>query len=491
MDSTRSSFDYDAIEASKPRRLSKPIASSRIDHVSTNSSTSSNGTGLRKGSTLSSMRTVSSVGSDTRDRQTGETKDHTNMLHSLAHDFDAPTGGKQPIFESSEPAIPATKFVSQFPNKVWKRVITFLDLADEACLYLSCKPFQALADPSVLKKLNDPENFPARMGFLHRLNYLHPDHLLCYICGIYHLRTQKGSESLKPSNIANPLYDCPYATSQDPAEKVSRHRITFGRNLPYPFVQLMMRHHHNGPTYGIDHKDLSFRRYKDRAEVGNWNHQRVFAIIDDHLYMRVVSYVFAQPNLPAAGKRHLMHSREDFLPFFSVCAHWRDGELMPSCRCALDHIPAPLSGSGVNRVASEVHQRLSKPKSQIISQCDQCKPLRRCPECPSEYLIEVRLQEDRAEKDPTKLFKHALVVTRWVDLGDGSGPAASKEWAAICGDLDDLPTEERYDSNKILGRRAINGVFESYFNPEQIPPQRLISLNPDGERLGEKGHNWY
>lgn len=412
------------------------------------------------------------------------------MLHSLAHDFEAPTGGKQPIHERREPAVPATQFVSQLPSKVWKRVICFIDVADEASLSLSCKPFQALADPQIIQQLNDPEEFPARMDFLHRLNYLHPDHLLCYICGVYHVRTQKGSEALKPSNIANPLYVCPYATSSDPAERVSRHRITFGRNLNYPFVQLMMRHHHHGPEYGISHKEYSYKRYKDRAEVGTWNHQRTFAVIDDHLYMRVISYAFAQPNLPAAGKRHLMHSREDFLPFFSVCAHWRDGELMPSCRCALDHIPAPLSGSGVNRVASEIHQKLQKPKSQIVSQCDQCKPLRRCPECPSEYLIEVRLQEDRAEKDPTKLFKHALVVTRWTDLGDGSGPQ-SKEWAAICGDLDELPDGQRYDSFHILGRRAINGTFESFFNPEQIPPQRLVSLNPDGERLGEKGHNWY
>lgn len=437
------------------------------------------------------MRTASSIGSEQRDRVTGEVKDPTNMLHTLAHDFEAPTGGKQPIHEWHDPAMPATQFVSHFPDRVWKRVISSLDVADQACLSLSCKSFQALADPQILKRLDEPEYFPERIDFLHRLNYLHPDHLLCHICGTYHRRTQKGTEMLKPSNVANPLYNCPYAGSQDPAEKVSRHRVTFGRNLPYPFVQLMMRHHQNGSEYGLDHKELSHKRYKDRSEVGNWNHQRTFAIIDGHLYMRVVSYVFAQPNLPAAGKRHLMHSREDFLPFFSVCAHWRDGLLMPACRDALDHIPAPLSGSGVNRLASEIHQKVQKPKSQIISQCDLCKPLRRCPECPTEYLIEVRLQEDRGEKDPTKLFKHALIVTRWSDLGDGTGPRSSQEWAAICGDLDHLPDGERYDSFHILGRRAINGTFESHFNPEQIPPQRLVSLNPDGDRLGEKGHDWY
>lgn len=480
-------MDVDYSEDTKPRRLSKQVNASNISTVTTRSSMSSKNdvpNKLRKQSAQ-----VSKGDEFDRDRVTGERKDPTNMLHSLAHDFDGPQHGKQPILETGEPARPAAEFITIFTAKVWKQIISALDIADEASLSFSCKPFGDLCDPQIFRYLNDPALFRTRCNFLTRLNYALPHHLLCYICGRYHLRTQPGRETLRPTNIANPLFNCPYANSNDPKEKVSRLRITFGRTIPYPFVQLATRHHHFGPSYGISQDSLG-RRYKDKEEIGTWSHQTRYAIIESHLYMRVVSTAFAQANLPPSGMRHLLYSREDFTPFFSVCAHWRDGELMSACKCALGHIPAPLEGSGLQRVAKETQVRLQKPKSQIVTQCERCKPLRRCPECPTEYLIEMRLQEDKTEKDLTKFFKQALIVTRWSDLGDGSAPW-TPEWAAIQGDLDHLAKEERYDSFKELGRRAISGTFESWFNPEQIPPQRLLNLNPSGERLGEKGHDWY
>lgn len=488
--SPRSSVDVDYSQDSKQRRLSKAPNSSNVSAVTTRSSLSSASSvpnKLRKQSTVSPQ--VTKTDEWDRDRVTGEKKDPTNMLHSLAHDFDGPQHGKQPILETEEPARPALDFVSILPARIWRQAISSLELEDETSLSLSAKPFRDLSDPQIFRYLNDPSLFRARCNFLARLNYALPNHLLCYICGRYHIRIQPGKETLRPTNIANPLFNCPYANSIDPAEKVSRHRITFGRSLPYPFVQLVTRHHHFGPSFGIPADTLS-KRYKDKEEIGTWSHQTRYAMIDDHLYMRVVSTAFAQPNLPPSGMRHLLYSREDFTPFFSVCAHWRDGELMPACKCALGHIPAPLEGSGLQRVAMEAQSKLVKPRSQIVTQCERCKALRRCPECPTEYLIEVRLQEDKTEKDLTKFFKQSLIVTRWSDLGDGSAPW-SAEWAAIQGDLDHLEKEERYDSFKELGRRAISGTFESWFNPEQVPPQRLLSLNPGGERLGEKGHTWY
>lgn len=487
--SPKSSIDVEYPESPKPRRLSKAFTFSKISTVQTNSSMSSTGTTnkARKQSTISPQ--VTKNDNWEQDRVTGEKKDPTNMLHSLAHDFDRPQHGKQPVLETGEPARPAWDLISTFSAKIWKQVISSLDLADEASLSLSAKAFRDLCEPQVLRSLNDPELFRTRCDFLARLNYALPNHLLCYICGRYHVRTQSGKENLRPTNVANPLFNCPYANSNDFKEKISRHRITFGRSLPFTFVQLATRQRQFGPQYGIPHDSLS-KRYKDKEAIGTWSHQTRYTIIDNHLYMRVVSTAFAQPNLPAAGMRQLLYCREDFTPFFSVCAHWRDGELMPSCKCALGHIPAPLEGSGVQRMAKEAQARMQKPKSAIVTQCERCKPIRRCPECPTEYLMEIRMQEDKAEKDLTKFFKQALIVTRWSDLGDGSAPW-SPEWAAVQGDLDHLEKEDRYDSFKELGRRAISGTFESWFSPEQVPPQRLINLNPGGHRLGEKGHDWY
>lgn len=484
--SPRSSMDVSYPDEIQPRKLSKAFSTKSGSKVSIKSSDEIKPANkLRKNSSLAPKVTLGEV----RDKVTGEMKDPTNMLHVLAHDFDAPSSGKQPILETGEPKILAADFVRRLPTSIWQRIISHLDLAEEATLSLTTKAFRDLCNPDVLRLLRHPDNFRARCDFLNSLNYALPNHLLCYICGVYHVRSQNGAETLRPSNIANPLFDCPYATSNIPAEKQARHRITFGRNLPYTFVQLPIRYHRYGEKFGL-HYDKLGRRYKDKESIGKWYHQTRWAIIDDHLYMRVVSHAFVQPNLPPAGMRHLLYTREDFTPFFSVCAHWRDGNLMPSCKCALTHVPAPLEGGGAQRLARELSQKLHGPKGQMVSMCEKCKPMRRCPDCPTEYLIEVRVQEDRDEKDPTKLFKHAIVVTRWSDLGDGSAPW-NREWAALQGDLDHLDKQERFDSFKVLGRRAISGKFESFFNPEQIPPQRLISMNPDGKKLGEKGHDWY
>lgn len=110
--------------------------------------------------------------------------------------------------------------------------------------------------------------------------------------------------------------------------------------------------------------------------------------------------------------------------------------------------------------------------------------MRRCPECPTEYLIEFKLEEDRTDPDPRLRFKQCMVVTRWSDLGDGKDPSKG-EWAAI-----NAEEGGAYDSFAMLGRRAISGVFESQTGVGG-PGQRIVNLNPKGEKKGEAGHNWY
>lgn len=438
---------------------------------------------------VSSSDTASSESWD-RDRVTGEVKDHTNMLHLLAHDQDVHGIDTNFISIPSGPLTPVATFVSRLDPQIWLQIVSYLDPADEASFRLSAKAFWPFTDDKVFDDLKEPSNFRSRCDLLHRLDSQLPDYLLCYACGKFHVRINPGKEKLRPTNIANPLFNCPHASTTNPALKISRQRITFGRTLPLPFVQLAMRHHTHGSKHGISHHELE-KRYKDKDDVGKWSHQTRYAIIDEHLYIRVISTCFAEAGLPLAGMRHLLYSREDFVPFFSVCAHWRDGTLMPSCRCALGHLPVPIEGGGLKRVIQDVEAKWTKSEQlQIVSLCENCRLLRRCPECPTEYLVEIKLQEDRREKDPTKIFKQAMVVTRWSDLGDGSSPW-TREWAAIRGDLDALPKQERYDSFKVLGGRAISGVFESFFTVEQVPTARLVNLNPSGERLGEKGHNWY
>jgi hypothetical protein len=106
--------------------------------------------------------------------------------------------------------------------------------------------------------------------------------------------------------------------------------------------------------------------------------------------------------------------------------------------------------------------------------------MRRCPDCPTEYLVEVRFEEDK--NDPVTKFKQAIVITRWSDLGGGISPL-SGEWAACNGVVE-------YGSFAAIGKRGISGTFEAQ-SGVAMPGQRMLSLNPKNEKLGEEGHNWY
>ena len=415
-----------------------------------------------------------------RDKQTGEVLDHTDLLHSLAKkDSNESLLEKARLLALTEPTEPGERIVAKLSRDLWLRVLEDASPSDAASLAHSCKAFRDLLGFEPWQALNHPDNHRHKIDFLLHMDKHLPRHLFCFECATYHLRTQHGKESLKPANVINPLFECPLVSS--PTKKLLRTRLTYGRTLPFSFVQLAIRAHDHSPDHGIDFNTLS-RRYKDQqlSWYGSWSHQTKYAIFHDHLLVRVTSQIFAPAGLPPSGLRHLLYSREDFIPYFSVCSHWRDGELMPSVKCALSHIPKPLEGSGIIRVKDNVKQRLHPP-APIITLCQECKPMRRCPFCPTEYLIELKMAEDRT--DSVNLFKQALVVTRWSDLGDGSSPW-SPEWAAVNGEGD-------YDSFGLLGKRAVSGIFEGEWNGETIPGQRMISLNPNKETLGEAGHNWY
>jgi hypothetical protein len=173
---------------------------------------------------------------------------------------------------------------------------------------------------------------------------------------------------------------------------------------------------------------------------------------------------------------------------------------MHACKCALDHVPiAPVDPfSSPDALAGRVKEKIRKSDKQLysgsgmekVSQCEICKPVRRCPECPTEYLIQMRLVEDtsRAPSMGPAGFKQAIVVTRWSDLG-GVWPGRNledREWAAVKSRI-----EPRYDSFATIGRRSTSATFESLCAEEQIPGQRVLSLNPGEMDRGEEGDDWY
>lgn len=411
--------------------------------------------------------------------QTGELWDEAEMLHSLlrrdSHDsMNSINRRARERWLVPDPSQkPGESVIASLPPALWEEIAGHLTVTEAANLAVSTKTLLSLLGKGPLLALDLPENHQNKVDFLLPMDRHLPNHLFCFPCATYHVRLQKGKEKLRANRILNFIYNCPNPKLQ------SRHRLTPGHSLPFAFVQLAFRYEQLGHEFGIPLESLS-RRYKDPES--EWLHQTRYFFHKGHLLLRVTSKAFAQAGLPVSGLRHFLYSREDYTPYFSVCDHWRDGELMNLCKCAMSHIPKPRE---------TVMQQLQKgPALQLallnpkifITLCQECRPMRRCPECPTEYLIELKLEEDRTDPNPSQRFKQCLVVTRWSDLGDGTTPMGN-EWAAICG-------KGNYESFKLMGRRAIAGTFESQ-SGVTIPGQRILSLNPKGERLGEAGHGWY
>lgn len=406
------------------------------------------------------------------DKDTGEVKDHTAMLHALVH-RESMDSMPEYIEPDNTNKKPGEANIASLPPQLWQRITTFISLSDTANLALSTKTLLDKLGTESWRTINLPHNQLQRINFLMRMDRSVPNHLYCPLCFKYHLRTQNGKESLKPTLTLNPLFHCPLVETAPP-----RTRIASGRTLPFTFVQLALRGYKYGPQHGITLNSLA-RRWKE-PETG-WSHTTVYRVHNGHLIMRVVSQKFAEGGMVEAAKRGFYYNMyEDFTPYFSVCAHWRDGDLMTICKCAVDHIPPP------RYAITEQHKMQKKAlpqKPQIVGMCGTCQPMRRCPECPTEYLVEIKLVED--QKDPVYHFKQAVVVTRWSDLGDGTTPE-NHEWAACNG-------QAYYSSVIEIGRRAISGIFESKTSNDNmnIPGQRVISLNPKMEHKGEKGDKWY
>ncbi|KAJ5666027.1 uncharacterized protein N7477_008475 [Penicillium maclennaniae] len=408
------------------------------------------------------------------DYNLGERRDYTTIIHSIGClEMDDSTGPAD-IFDPNR--APGEGDIAKLSSSLWAQIAWYLDPASAASLAFSSITLYRRLRTLVLE---EPQNHDFKMQFLIGLDISLPHHLLCFQCGRYHRRTQEGAERIRPAQVLNPLFKCPEATNV--LNPQARTRITHGRTLAFPFVQLATRAHRYGPRYGIPVEDMGRRWHKD-----GWSHASRFFIHEGRLLMRVTSQAFAAPSLPPSSMRMLLFSRDDYWPYFSACAHWRDGELMSVCKCALGHIPAPRDTGGLQGLEYKVKDRWVGQRfdpNSLTLLCGFCRPMRRCPECPSEYLTEVKLCEDKS--DPHKLvFRQAIVVTRWTDLGDGTTPSGL-EWGAINGKRDD------YDSFQHYAKRGIASVFEAAFTADTLPGQRVLSMNPQKKKLGEEGDSWY
>ena len=329
------------------------------------------------------------------------------------------------------------QLIALLPSELWMMIAEYLDPSAAASFGFANREMSHRIGPPLFRTLNLPENKAEKLSFLHHMQADLPSHVLCHQCAIFHVRLKAGSESLRESYQDRPLTRCE-RQSYIPAV-----RLSFDRALPFHLAKLAMHSARYGPSHGIPLKNLhrSWTPFMcEWASTTEWTHKTRFTIDKSQLLMKVTSTHFVGASLSKSEQRLALTCRYDYSANYTTCPHEAHGNMLFNvCKCALSHVPS--NGAPI-----------------VPTQCATCLPLHRCVACPSEYLVEVKLKEHKDSNGPTP-FRHAIVVTRWTNLGDCENPG-SREWRH-CSALQDLFDEDEVEVYRTEEVRTVRSRFEA------------------------------
>lgn len=325
----------------------------------------------------------------------------------------------------------------QLPSEVWHMIASYLPSESAASLALTSRTMRLYLGTTYWQRLSSEDNRAKRATFLEHMDDQLPDHVLCYRCAKYHYRRNREREHWTQEYH----HACPIS------EIGTGPQMTKYRVFPTELYQLTMRAHFYGVNFGIPLSALN-RRWTSESSESGWRHHSRCAILDNHLFVKVQSIHWVEAKMSPSELRIVIAER--YGERFAHCKHI--GQTFDRfCRCAVRHVRV----SGIR-----------------ASDCADCRPLRRCAQCPTEYLVEIKLLEDRNALDPLTRFRHALVVSRWSDLGNGS--VASPEWLACNSAGDDQPrwTTSGWNSAR---QRTIRSKFEAHLG-RRVPEVPALEL---------------
>lgn len=257
----------------------------------------------------------------------------------------------------------------ELPIELIGIIAEFLPLADAVAFTLTCRPIRFILGDQYISQLRASDHECDRLEFLEALERDMPYHILCYDCYNLHRGTRKRDYSwTEPCS-----YRSGYSISQN----------IYPGFYPVTFQSAMKVHY-----YGLDYsKHLSLLTdYDSYAKTGhNYQWEATPRIVDGHFLLRhQVWFIF--PNGWEVTVPDQMNT--------DVCDHWQ--YITPS-------FPTRLRTKIACRVKHWDNLRLN-------NSCQTCSGLFQCEICPTEFQIDI--------KDiPKKLV--ALVLTRWLDLGEG------------------------------------------------------------------------
>ena len=269
---------------------------------------------------------------------------------------------RKPLHSSSKLLHENSK-LQMIPTEMVQHIASFLPYSSAACLALASRHLRSCLGQQYLPILGS-DHF-ANIGaiehnlFLSLLERDLPGYTHCEICRILH--PVYGTEGLRYSSVELIGWVRRGWPCIDMMEKA---RVTWGYDLSWRAIQLVMRRHHLGGSYWISIENLCrHTQGMDTVEA---------RIIEDELYLRMeVHMSIPRPEIHLPNLWFCPHS---------VTSHISSNDFVQNIRCGASHFQQTT--------------------------CPTCSGVKRCPACFMEYTIQ-------------KEGRYGILVTAWHNFGAG------------------------------------------------------------------------
>lgn len=346
------------------------------------------------------------------------------------------------------------------PSELFQQIVEQLEDASLACLALTCKRLHTAIDsPKVMRKLmliydiKTPVVYSLhdqRRSFLELYIRDHPQYYLCHRCYKLHERTRVSPPG--PLYHKTPELRCLRQLvyrSSSPME--NQLQVSMGLDLcrsayalGFVHVQLAMAEHRCKGS-GLRLESFEMTELVHRSKQSNRIVSRMLAsydalIMDDELYMRIQQW-YCVPNL-------FQNPRAVRAPTIHFCAHY----------------------------SMELGIHSWREKLQDVLTGDSTSELLSCSVCGVEYILQFRSMENNTGI--------ALVVTKWLNLGDGLSPHArtwrqhveNKPSGSVATIVKDPASSNmtRYEKNCKMALLGLTAGNEETVRAQVVPPSMTL-----------------
>lgn len=298
----------------------------------------------------------------------------------------------EPNIFNELPPEPEPNIFNKLPPELWLDIIEFLSPASAASLTYTYRWMYNQYGERPCSILKLPGHEQDKLELLSYLDADLPKHRLCHPCAIFHRRKSLRAEQKEvKANYRGCWIGCERRAGQT--------KLGTGYSLTWPSIRSVMRACRFGPEYGMP-LDVLARVWENDD---GWKHRAEPSIVNGRLLMKVQSALPVDWATESIFKNRIS----------DIMRHSWLGCLQEMVKCALRHIRSD--------------------ESYTIGDC-LCKGLRRCPKCPTEYMIETKrtsnISGDMRQSMEARGVQHVLIVTKWMDYGEGKSPL-SPEWQAL------------------------------------------------------------